>query len=87
MPSAARIGDPTSHGGQVSPPGSSTVFIEGLPAANQGENSSCPQHASAGPFITGNPTVLIQGKPALSVGDQASCGAVIIQGANTVQIG
>lgn len=92
MKPAARIGDPTSHGGQVSPPGNPTVLIEGLPAATLGDNHICnlppsPQHPSLGPFISASPTVFIHGKPALRVGDQSACGAVILQGAKTVQIG
>lgn len=92
MSQAARVGDPTSHGGQVSTSGNHIVLIEGLPAATLGDVHSCPlpitdQHLSTGHFISGSATVLINGKPALRVGDQASCGAVIIQGANSVLIG
>ncbi|AXH95496.1 hypothetical protein DV701_04545 [Ornithinimicrobium avium] len=34
MPSAARVGDPTSHGGVVVGPGVPTVLVGGLPAAS-----------------------------------------------------
>lgn len=92
MAAAARIGDPTSHGGHILPPGSHTVLIEGLPAATLGDNHICnlppgPAHPATGPFVSGSPTVLIHGKPALRVGDQSTCGAVIIRGASTVLIG
>ena len=92
MPPAARIGDSTSHGGAVAPPGVPTVLIGGVPAAVVGGMHICaipppPPHPTSTPFPAGSATVLIGGRPALRVGDSAGCGATIVAGAFTVVIG
>jgi len=92
MPPAARIGDTTSHGGTVAPPGVPTVLIGSTPAAVAGGMHICaitppPPHPTSSPFTKGSGTVLIGGRPALRVGDSAACGANIVLGAPTVVIG
>ena len=93
MPPAARITDPTDHGGVVVPPGVPTVLVGGLPAAVLGENTTCPAQWSPGvphgsSVITGGRgTVLIGGRPAARVGDRTGCGATLVQGCPTVLIG
>jgi hypothetical protein len=56
MAAAARVGDPTNHGGVVVGPGEPTVLIGGMPAAVMGDNQSCPMvsagHPPTSPFIT-----------------------------------
>ncbi len=91
MPNAARITDPSSHGGLITGPGTPTVLIGGLPAAVAGDLHTCalpviPPHPPT-PFALGSTTVLIGGKPALRVGDLSGCGATVILGCPTVNIG
>ena len=94
---AARVSDPTSHGGFVVGPGVPTVLIESLPAAVLGDQTTCPlvdpvtmvSHVG-GPITTGSTTVLIGGKPAARVGDsntEVGASATIVGGAMTVLIG
>jgi uncharacterized Zn-binding protein involved in type VI secretion len=89
MPPAARLLDPTSHGGLISGPGVATVIISGQPAAVAGDIHICPipQPHPPSPFLAGSGTVLIGGRPALRLGDEAACGAQIVAGAPTVGIG
>ncbi len=92
MPSAARVGDPTSHPGTVGPPGVPTVLIGGLPAANMTTLHVCSMPPTAGPhpptpFALGSATVLIGGAPAVRQGDTSGCGAAVVMGEPTVQIG
>lgn len=96
MPPAARVGDMHTcpmvnpggapHvGGPVLPPGSSTVLIEGLPAARVGDLLIC-----AGPpdtIVAGSSTVLIGGMPAARLGDSTAHGGAIVLGSATVIIG
>ncbi len=91
MPSAARVGDQTVHGGVVVGPGVATVLIGGMPAAVLGDMHACaippPSHVPSTPFTMGSSTVLVGGMPALRAGDVAGCGASVAVGAPTVMIG
>jgi uncharacterized Zn-binding protein involved in type VI secretion len=92
MPSAARVGDTTNHGGTVVGPGTATVMIGGMPAAVMGDMHVCalPPNThppTSSPFVLGSATVLIGGKPALRAGDVCGCGASVAVGEPTVQIG
>lgn len=89
MPSAARVGDPSSHGGAESGPGMFNVLIGGQPAGVAGDIHICPvpQPHPPSAFPKGSATVLIGGRPALRQGDVAGCGAQIAVGFPTVQIG
>ena len=78
MPSAARQGDLTQHGGTITS-GCPTVLIEGKPAARAGDPHVCPMlnpgvppppHVG-GALLGGCPTVFIGGLPAARVGDAA----------------
>ena len=95
---AARIGDPTSHGGAVIT-GSPTVIIGGQPAARVLDTASCPvvppppsglpPHVG-GPITTGSSTVFVGGRPAARAGDtiiETGATSVITTGAPTVLIG
>jgi uncharacterized Zn-binding protein involved in type VI secretion len=88
MPPAARLVDPTAHGGVVAGPGVPNVLIMGMPAAVVGDMHACavPVHPPS-PFPMGSLTVLIGGRPALRMGDMSGCGAPIVFGAPTVLIG
>ena len=94
---AARTTDMTSHGTPLSPgPGSSDVFIGGLPAFRAiSDSHTCPlltvlvPHA-VGVVVVGSTTVLINNLPAVRLGDQVvEVGPpnTIIMGETTVLIG
>jgi len=94
---AARMGDPTTHGGAISA-GFPQVLIGGQPAARAGDMHNCPlvtpgtppvPHVG-GPILGGSLTVLIGGMPAARVGDMATCSGPpdsIVSGCPTVLIG
>jgi uncharacterized Zn-binding protein involved in type VI secretion len=89
VPPAARLGDPTVHGGAVVGPGVPTVLIGGMPAAVLGDLHACPitpGHLPSSPFTAGSASVFISGRPALRAGDPAGCGASVPAGAPTVMI-
>lgn len=92
---AARLGDPTAHGGKITS-GAQKVLIQGAPAARIGDAHVCPQSTGTtahvgGPIQSGSATVFIEGKAAARVGDTAFCAAgpldVIVAGCPTVLIG
>lgn len=90
MPSAARVSDPTNHGGIVVGPGVATVLVGSLPAAVVGDLHACvinPGHPPSTPFAMGSATVVINGRPALRQGDVCGCGAGVLLGLPTVTIG
>ncbi len=94
---AARLGDPTAHGGVIVA-GYPTVLIGGMPAARLGDMHVCPMlrpglppipHVG-GPVTLGSATVLIGGQPAARMGDLAVCTGPpdsIMSGCPTVLIG
>lgn len=88
---AARVGDPTTHGGVVAGPGVATVLLGGMPAAVLGDLHTCvippPAHVPVTPFATGSTTVLVGGRPLVRVGDLAGCGAGPLAGLPTVVVG
>src|SRR5689334_2458977 len=95
---AARVGDPTTHGGVVGI-SSSNVFVGGRPAARVGDFASCPLSTPTspplphvgGPVSTGSASVFVNGRPAARVGDviveQNGGVSAIAAGAPTVLIG
>lgn len=92
---AARMGDPTAHGGVIVL-GYPTVLIGGQPAARLGDMHTCPMvnpglvpHVG-GPISLGSATVLIGGQPAARMGDMAVCAGppdTVMSGCATVLIG
>jgi uncharacterized Zn-binding protein involved in type VI secretion len=91
MPAAARVGDPTVHGGTVVGPGVAIVMIGGMPAAVLGDMHVCaippPSHIPSAPFVAGSATVMIGGRPALRAADACACGASVAVGCPTVVVG
>ncbi len=94
---AARLGDPTTHGGVIVS-GYPQVLIGGQPAARLNDFHACPQVTPGtppvphvgGPILGGSPTVLIGGQPAARVGDLVVCTGPmdsIAAGCPTVLIG
>ena len=94
MSLAAKLSDKgTQHDGYyetVITAGSSTVFIDGLPAARMGDPltpHSKPKHPPHPRKIaSGSSTVFIYGLPAARTGDAVDCGGVVL-GSGTVSIG
>jgi len=91
---AARLGDPTSHGGVITV-GFPMVLIGGQPAARMGDMHTCPMFDGpkphvGGPITKGSTTVLIGNMPAARLGDMAQCVGppdTIVMGCPTVLIG
>ena len=96
MPPAARLGDPTVHGGVITQ-GEPTVLIGFMAAARVGDMHTCPMvDPGPKPHVGGpilppcEPTVLIGNMPAARVGDKATCTGPpdpIAMGEATVLIG
>ena len=92
---AARVSDPTDHGGVVVGPGVQSVQIGGLPAAVVGDQVVCPLATGTvphvgGPIATGSTTVFFAGRPAARAGDtvvENGPSATILAGAPAVIIG
>jgi uncharacterized Zn-binding protein involved in type VI secretion len=91
---AARMGDPTAHGGTIIL-GLPTVLIGGMPAARLGDMHVCPMVTGVvphvgGPISLGSATVLIGGMPAARMGDLVMCTGppdTVMNGCPTVLIG
>jgi len=97
MSMAARLGDPTAHGGSIVL-GFPTVLIGGAPAARLTDMHACPMVTPGlppiphvgGPILKGFPTVLVGNLPQSCVGDQCLCVGPpdsIVMGCPTVMIG
>ncbi|WP_241341689.1 PAAR domain-containing protein [Burkholderia cenocepacia] len=73
-----RVGDATSHGGQVVT-GSAVSEVMGRPVARLGDTCICPIAGLQACFIAeGDPQVIVDGKPAAFDGHKTSCGATLI---------
>lgn len=94
MGMAARMGDPTAHGGVIVV-GFPMVLIGGMPAARIADMHVCPMVTGivphvGGPIAMGSPMVLIGGMPAARMGDMVICAGppdTIMMGCPTVLIG
>ncbi|MBB1528809.1 MULTISPECIES: type VI secretion system PAAR protein [Pectobacterium] len=88
MGNAVKLGDSdTGHGSHPPTPvaaGSSTVKVDGLPLARQGD--PLVPHGHSRSISGGSSSVFIDGKPAARSGDGVSCGGVLI-GGGSVNIG
>lgn len=97
MPAAARIGDSTSHGGVISTPCASTVYITRLKAARVSDYHICPMATGNVPHVggpinmPGSSTVFIEYLQAARKGDAAICTGgppdTIVTGAENVLVG
>ncbi len=94
MTFAARLGDPSVHGGVIVS-GFPLVIIGGKPAARITDMHTCPlvtvlvPHVG-GPIIMGSPTVIVGGMPQARMGDMMICVGppdVIAMGEPTVVVG
>ncbi len=81
----ARLGDPGSHGGNITT-GSSPIFVNSMPVALVGDTYSCPIHGSNS-ITTGAPHVFGLGRDVAHVGSQTACGATIVAGSPDTFVG
>ncbi|WP_081151707.1 M35 family metallo-endopeptidase [Niastella vici] len=72
-------------GGPIVGPGSTTVYIEGLPAATAGDACFCVGEPDK--IVSGSTGVFIEGKAAVRQGDRCAHGGVVVGGSGTVEIG
>ncbi|MFP1727783.1 type VI secretion system PAAR protein [Lonsdalea quercina] len=88
MGNAVKVGDSdTGHGNHPPTPvtvGSSTVKVDDLPLARQGDPLA--PHAHSRNISSGSSSVFVDGKPAARTGDTVNCGGVLI-GGGSVNIG
>lgn len=78
MKGIIRIGDKTTHGGQVLA-GSSTMIFQGIGVARIGDPVSCPIPGH-GPtkIIEGHPTIMDNGLQVAFHGHKCACGCTLI---------
>lgn len=82
----ARLGDPTSHGGNVLT-GSTNKLTDSLPTARFSDMVSCPIHGTNSIISGCSETVITDGLPTAGVGSRSACGSVIISGSTDTLIG
>jgi uncharacterized Zn-binding protein involved in type VI secretion len=83
----ARLGDSSSHGGQIIS-GAARTMVNGIPAARKGDLHFCPLEGhGVTPITTGSDRLMIEGQPAARVGDSVGCGAVITSGSPNAEAG
>lgn len=79
MPNVIRLGDPTSHGGQVTTVGAQQFIVGGKPVARVGDTCSCPLPGhEACTIVEGDPEHLIDGIAVAYQGHKTSCGAELV---------
>lgn len=87
MKRVIRLGDPTSHGGQVLS-AAATYSVMGKGIARVGDAVSCPErgHPTA-VIVEGDPEWLIDGRAVALEGHKTSCGATLISTLPTLNRG
>lgn len=79
MPNVIRLGDPTSHGGQVIESGASHITVGGKPVALIGDKCVCPIYGHQNcVIVSGNNHHTVNGKAVAYDGDKTSCGATLM---------
>ncbi|BEV17677.1 PAAR domain-containing protein [Herbaspirillum sp. DW155] len=82
-----RLGDATSHGGNVIS-ASPTHTLHGIGIARVGDLVSCPQKGhGTNPIIEGAPTYLIGGRMVALQGHRSACGCTLISSLATASYG
>lgn len=78
MKGVIRVGDRTSHGGQVVT-GCEKYLVDGKPVARVGDECTCPIHGHTGvKIVEGHVNIIVDGKPLALHGFKTSCGATLI---------
>lgn len=87
MPNVIRLGDPTSHGGEVISAAASEYLVDGIAVVCLGDMCSCPipGHGVTA-VIEGDASYIVEGKPVALAGHKAGCGAVLIATAGDYDI-
>lgn len=85
MKGVVRLGDATTHGGQVIQASSGMDFM-GKPAALVGDLVSCPIH-NVNPIVEGNSSMSFNGKQVVVDGCLCACGCKVISSLPSVSIG
>ncbi|MES2163132.1 MAG: PAAR domain-containing protein [Pseudomonadota bacterium] len=79
MPNVIRLGDTTSHGGQVAESGAPHINVSGKPVALVGDKCTCPIYGHQNcTIVSGNAKHTVNGKAVAYDGDKTSCGATLI---------
>lgn len=79
MAKIIRLGDPTSHGGQVVSVSASWFTVDGIAVARVNDQCSCPLPGhGTGVIVEGEPTHTIDGLAVAYDGHKTSCGATLI---------
>jgi len=85
MKHVIRLGDPTTHGGEVVS-ASPTTIINGKPVARLGDSVTCPRPGHGnGVIVEGDPAWLVDGRPVALEGHKTSCGASLISTLPTLE--
>ena len=83
MPQVARVGDTSSHGGEIQS-GSPNVNANGQAVARIGDTLGCPTHGP-NPIVSSPASgKFANGSPIATVGATTVCGAVIVSGSPDV---
>ena len=78
MPKVIRLGDSTSHGGEVVS-ATSHILVQGKPVARLGDKCTCPKRGHNNCVIVeGDSNWLVEGVPVALEGHKISCGAVLV---------
>jgi len=83
MAAAARLNDPSSHGGKIIS-ASSNLRANGIAVARQGDMHQCPISGHGTTPLTAITTKTRNGQLLITVGATAGCGAVINSGSPNV---
>jgi uncharacterized Zn-binding protein involved in type VI secretion len=84
MPNVIRLGEDTSHGGQVVSSGASHITVSGRPVALVGDKCACPINGHQNcTIVSGNAGHTVNGKAVAYDGDKTSCGASLILSIST----
>lgn len=78
MPLICRLGDTSTHGGQIITSAAKTLY-EGKLAARKGDILACPIHGP-NPIVEGSSKQVVEGAPLARHGDKTACGAALISG-------
>lgn len=84
MPLIIRLGDTSSHGGQVVTAAEKTL-AEGQRVARITDILNCPVHGP-NPIVEGSASLLAEGQRVARHGDKTQCGASLISGASITDI-
>lgn len=79
MPNVIRLGDPTSHGGQVVSVSADHFTVDGKPVARVGDACSCPVKGHDNCKVAeGSPRHVIDNVAVAYEGHKTTCGATLI---------